>query len=69
MFTYSFNFATNYIITGVNSYKLKNNKPDFNRIAKQVWAAIGQVKLMSSYQFLFGKYGIQAGQLLATILG
>jgi glutamate 5-kinase len=34
--------------------------------AKQIWAAIGQVKLMSSYQFLFGKYGIQAGQLLAT---
>jgi glutamate 5-kinase len=34
--------------------------------AKQVWAAIGQVKLMSSYQFFFGKYGIQAGQLLAT---
>jgi glutamate 5-kinase len=34
--------------------------------AKQVWAAIGQVKLMSSYQFLFGKYGIQAGQLLAA---
>jgi glutamate 5-kinase len=34
--------------------------------AKQIWAAIGQVKLMSSYQFLFGKYGINAGQLLAT---
>lgn len=34
--------------------------------SKQIWAAIGQVKLMSSYQFLFGKYGIQAGQLLAT---
>lgn len=34
--------------------------------AKQIWAAIGQVKLMSSYQFLFGKYGIRAGQLLAT---
>ena len=34
--------------------------------AKQVWAAIGQVKLMSSYQFFFGKYGIRAGQLLAT---
>jgi glutamate 5-kinase len=34
--------------------------------AKQVLAAIGQVKLMSSYQFLFGKYGIQAGQLLTT---
>jgi glutamate 5-kinase len=33
---------------------------------KQVLAAIGQVKLMSSYQFLFGKYGIQAGQVLAT---
>lgn len=34
--------------------------------ARQIWAAIGQVKLMSNYQFLFGKYGIQAGQLLAT---
>ncbi len=34
--------------------------------AKQVWASIGQVKLMSSYQFLFGKYGIQAGQILAA---
>jgi glutamate 5-kinase len=34
--------------------------------AKQVWAAIGQVKLMSTYQFLFGKYNINAGQLLAT---
>jgi glutamate 5-kinase len=34
--------------------------------AKQIWAAIGQVKLMSSYQFLFGKYGIQAGQILAA---
>ena len=129
MFTYSINFATNYILSGVNSYKLKNSKPDFNRIAikigsnvitqedgslndgrilrivedvavlykqgievvlissgavaagrsemspskktdivaaKQIWAAIGQVKLMSSYQFLFGKYGIHAGQLLAT---
>jgi glutamate 5-kinase len=129
MFTYSINFAINYFIPGVNSYILKNNKPDFNRIAikvgsnvitqedgslndgrilrivedvavlykqgievilissgavaagrsgvspskktnivaaKQIWAAIGQVKLMSSYQFLFGKYGIQAGQLLAT---
>ncbi len=34
--------------------------------SKQVWAAIGQVKLMSGYQFLFGKYGIPAGQILAT---
>lgn len=34
--------------------------------AKQIWAAIGQVKLMSKYQFLFGKYGIQAAQVLAT---
>jgi glutamate 5-kinase len=129
MFTYSINFATNYIISGINSNKLKKSRPDFNRIAikvgsnvitqpdgslndgrilrlvedvailykqgievvlissgavaagrsevspskktdiiaaKQIWAAIGQVKLMSSYQFLFGKYGIQAGQLLAT---
>lgn len=129
MFTFSINFATNFIISGVNSYRLKTSKPDFSRIAikvgsnvitqadgslndgrilrlvedvailykqgievilissgavaagrgevapskrtnivaaKQIWAAIGQVKLMSSYQFLFGKYGIQAGQLLAT---
>lgn len=35
-------------------------------IARQVWAAIGQVKLISSYQYLFGKYGIPAGQVLAT---
>lgn len=34
--------------------------------AKQVWAAIGQIKLMSSYQFLFSKYFIQVGQVLAT---
>ncbi len=34
--------------------------------AKQIWAAIGQVKLMSNYQFLFSKYGIHAGQVLAT---
>jgi glutamate 5-kinase len=34
--------------------------------SRQIWAAIGQVKLMSNYQFLFGKYGIPAGQLLAT---
>lgn len=34
--------------------------------AKQIWAAIGQVSLMAKYQFLFGKYGINAGQLLAT---
>lgn len=33
---------------------------------KQVLASIGQVKLMASYQFLFGKYGMQAGQVLAT---
>jgi glutamate 5-kinase len=34
--------------------------------SRQIWAATGQVKLMSNYQFLFGKYGIPAGQLLAT---
>lgn len=34
--------------------------------AKQILASIGQVKLMSTYQFLFGKYNIPAGQLLAT---
>ena len=34
--------------------------------AKQMWAAIGQIKLMSNYQFLFGKYDIQVGQVLAT---
>jgi glutamate 5-kinase len=129
MFTNSIIFATIYILFSVICNKLKNVKPEFNRItikvgsnvitqkdgslnegrilrivediavlnkqgvevllissgavaagrgnvtpskktnliaARQVWAAIGQVKLMSSYQFLFGKYGIQAGQLLAT---
>jgi glutamate 5-kinase len=48
----------------------RNEDPPFketNLIAdKQVLAAIGQVKLMSSYQFLCGKYGIQAGQVLTT---
>jgi len=34
--------------------------------SRQIWAAIGQVKLMGTYQLLFGKYGIPAGQLLAT---
>ena len=34
--------------------------------SKQMLASIGQVKLMAKYQFLFGKYGIQAGQLLAA---
>ena len=34
--------------------------------AKQMWAAIGQIKLMSNYQFLFGKYDIHIGQVLAT---
>ncbi|HQG37001.1 MAG TPA: glutamate 5-kinase [Bacteroidales bacterium] len=34
--------------------------------AKQVLAAIGQVKLMAIYQYLFGKYGIKVGQVLAT---
>lgn len=129
MFTISINFATIYILLSIIDNKLKNVKPEFNRItikvgsnvitrmdgslndsrilrivediavlyrqgvevllitsgavaagrgnvtpsrktnivaARQVWAAIGQVQLMSSYQFLFGKYGIQAGQLLAT---
>jgi glutamate 5-kinase len=34
--------------------------------AKQILAAVGQVKLMSTYQFLFSKYGIDAGQILTT---
>lgn len=34
--------------------------------SRQVLAAVGQVKLMASYQFLFGKYGIPAGQVLTT---
>ena len=34
--------------------------------AKQILAAIGQVKLMSTYQFLFSKYNINAAQVLAT---
>lgn len=34
--------------------------------AKQVWSAIGQVKLMASYQKLFRKHGIHVGQVLTT---
>jgi len=34
--------------------------------AKQVLAAVGQGKLMANYQYFFGKYGIPAGQVLAT---
>jgi glutamate 5-kinase len=34
--------------------------------AKQIWASIGQVKLMANYQFLFSKYGMHVGQILAT---
>ena len=34
--------------------------------ARQVWSAIGQVKLMSKYQYFFSKFGIPAGQVLAT---
>jgi glutamate 5-kinase len=34
--------------------------------ARQVWASIGQVKLMSFYQNFFGKFNIPAGQVLAT---
>jgi glutamate 5-kinase len=34
--------------------------------SRQVLSAVGQVKLMASYQFLFGKYGIPAGQVLTT---
>ena len=34
--------------------------------SRQVLSAVGQVKLMASYQFLFGKFGIPAGQVLTT---
>lgn len=47
-------------------YEVSPSKKTSIISARQIWAAIGQVKLMSNYQFLFGKYGIQAGQLLAT---
>lgn len=129
IFTIYIIFANDLIITSLNNNKLKNRKPEFNRItikvgsnvvtqcdgslnigrilrivedvavlfkqgievvlvssgavasgrsevnpskrtdivaSRQVWASIGQVKLMSSYQFLFGKYGMQAGQILAA---
>jgi glutamate 5-kinase len=34
--------------------------------SKQVWAAIGQVKLMAGYFSMFSKYNIQAAQVLTT---
>jgi glutamate 5-kinase len=52
------------VAAGRGEYKLSKKTPEIS--AKQVWSAIGQVKLMSTYFSAFGKYKIQAAQVLTT---
>ncbi len=52
------------VAAGKGEYNFINETPEIS--AKQVWSAIGQVKLMVNYFSLFGSYNIQAAQLLAT---
>lgn len=52
------------VAAGKGEYSFSNETPEIS--AKQVWSAIGQVKLMVNYFSLFGSYNIQAGQILAT---
>ena len=52
------------VAAGKGEYQLSKKTPEIS--AKQVWSAIGQVKLMSNYFGAFAKYHIQAAQVLAT---
>jgi len=52
------------VAAGRGEYKLSKKTPEIS--AKQVWSAIGQVKLMANYFKYFGKYEIQAAQVLTT---
>jgi glutamate 5-kinase len=52
------------VAAGRGEYKLSKKTPEIS--AKQVWSAIGQVKLMANYFKMFGKYEIQAAQVLTT---
>jgi glutamate 5-kinase len=52
------------VAAGKGEYSFLKETPEIS--AKQVWSAIGQVKLMVNYFSLFGSYNIQAAQLLAT---
>jgi glutamate 5-kinase len=52
------------VAAGKGEYSFTKETPEIS--AKQVWSAIGQVKLMVNYFKLFGSYNIQAGQILAT---
>ena len=52
------------VAAGKSSYNL--NKKTSEVVSKQVWSAIGQVKLMSTYLNFFAKKDIQVAQVLTT---
>lgn len=52
------------VAAGKGEYSFLNETPKIS--SSQIWAAIGQVKLMENYFSLFGAYHIQPAQLLAT---
>jgi glutamate 5-kinase len=52
------------VAAGRGEYKLSKKTSEIS--ARQVWSAIGQVKLMSTYFSMFGEYNIQAAQVLTT---
>lgn len=52
------------VAAGRGIYSFLNETPKIS--SSQIWAAIGQVKLMEIYFSLFGAYNIQPAQLLAT---
>ena len=52
------------VAAGKGEYSFLKETPKIS--SSQIWAAIGQVKLMENYFTLFGAYNIQPAQLLAT---
>jgi len=52
------------VAAGRGEYNISKKTPEV--ASKQVWSAIGQVKLMSCYFSMFGKYNMQAAQVLTT---
>ncbi len=52
------------VAAGKGEYSFLTDIPKIS--SSQIWAAIGQVKLMETYFSLFGAYNIQPAQLLAT---
>ncbi len=52
------------VAAGKSTVTLEDGKSE--SVQKQVYAAIGQVKLMATYAELFGKHGYHCAQVLAT---